>query len=167
VRGLPGHVLDLIRPHPEVLAGAVSELAEQLRFVLDALHAAIGAGPQHPVHRDLHPRQLIVAGDAVVLLDWDLAAQGDPALDVGNLRAWAQHRQPAVAPAATAAFERGYAQVGDPDVLGKAAAYTAFTQLRLAVKRYRLDGPAALPIVRSLLDAATALLDPERSDVLV
>jgi Ser/Thr protein kinase RdoA (MazF antagonist) len=36
------------------------------------------------IHRDFHPDQVLVHGDAVYLLDLDLYAAGDPALDVGN-----------------------------------------------------------------------------------
>jgi len=171
-RDLAGHVTDLIRPHPRELASAVPELAGQIAALLQGLAACLataGANGVRPVHRDLHPRQLFVQHDgrrsSVVLLDWDLAAQGDPALDVGNLRAWLRHRHPADRAGAVArAFEDGYAQHGDPTVLDHADVYAAFTRLRLAVKRFRVDGPAALPVVRHLLDEASCLITPRRAE---
>ncbi|MBX7103558.1 MAG: aminoglycoside phosphotransferase family protein [Gemmataceae bacterium] len=39
---------------------------------------------QSLIHRDFYPEQVLVAPDAVVLLDLDLLSRGDPALDVGN-----------------------------------------------------------------------------------
>ncbi len=169
-RDLAGHVTDLIRPQPLALAAAVPALAGQIAALLDGLAECLSttdaAQQARPVHRDLHPRQLIVQRDAgggsVVLLDWDLAAQGDPALDVGNLRGWLHHRHPADrAGAAALAFEDGYAQLGDPTVLDRADPYMAFSRLRLAVKTFRLDGTAALPVVKHLLDGATSLLAEE------
>lgn len=37
-----------------------------------------------PIHRDLYPGNLIVDGDRTYILDLDLYAMGDPALDAGN-----------------------------------------------------------------------------------
>lgn len=42
-------------------------------------------GAPVPLHRDLHDKQLLVDGDDVGLIDFDLAAVGDPALDLANL----------------------------------------------------------------------------------
>lgn len=36
------------------------------------------------IHRDFHPDQALIAPDRIFILDFDLAAMGDPALDVGN-----------------------------------------------------------------------------------
>ncbi|MEE8142449.1 MAG: phosphotransferase [Planctomycetota bacterium] len=38
-------------------------------------------------HRDFHDKQVLISGDRGTLLDLDLAAQGPPALDVGNILA--------------------------------------------------------------------------------
>jgi aminoglycoside phosphotransferase (APT) family kinase protein len=40
--------------------------------------------PLHPIHRDFYHDQVILDGSRVYLLDLDLFAMGDPALDVGN-----------------------------------------------------------------------------------
>ncbi|MFV2068317.1 MAG: phosphotransferase family protein, partial [Pirellulales bacterium] len=36
------------------------------------------------IHRDFHPGQVLVDGEGLVLIDFDLYAHGDPGLDVGN-----------------------------------------------------------------------------------
>lgn len=36
------------------------------------------------IHRDFHPGQILVDGERLVLVDFDLYARGDPGLDVGN-----------------------------------------------------------------------------------
>lgn len=161
-RGMSGHIADLMRPQPQALASAVPELAGRIESVLQQLHQAVAAVGAHPIHRDLHPRQLIVQADTVVLLGWDFAAHGDPAMDAGSLRAHLQHRQTAgEATAAIAAFEAGYAEAGNPTVLGRAHVYSALTRLRLALKGCRLGGRDAFPVVRRLLDEAADLLAVE------
>jgi aminoglycoside phosphotransferase (APT) family kinase protein len=65
-------------------AGGVDELIGRAR-------RSLSAGPTAPcrIHRDLHDKQVLVdsvaAGPAVGLLDFDLAAVGEPALDLANL----------------------------------------------------------------------------------
>lgn len=97
------------------------------------------------VHRDLHDGQLLLEGDAVGMLDFDLLALGDPALDLANLLAHlelrAQQGLP-VDPAATAeAVLEGYRP--DPAV--------------------RTALPAYLEAARSRLRAVYAFRDPELS----
>jgi hypothetical protein len=45
---------------------------------------SIGAAPVCPIHRDFYHDQVVVDGSHLYLLDLDLFALGDPALDVGN-----------------------------------------------------------------------------------
>ncbi len=66
--------------------------ADRLARVLDAsdrLAATIPepAGGKVGIHRDYYADQLLVDGDRVVLLDFDLYCAGDPALDIGNFAA--------------------------------------------------------------------------------
>ena len=87
------------------------------------------------VHRDLHDRQVLVDGDGSVgLLDFDLLAAGEPALDLANLLVHLDLRQeqgvlPAAAPLRDAVLA-GY----DPSaaVLARVPVYAAATRLRLA-----------------------------------
>lgn len=39
------------------------------------------------IHRDFYPDQVLVGGERLYLLDFDLYCRGDPALDIGNFRA--------------------------------------------------------------------------------
>ena len=52
---------------------------------------AVGVPPA-PLHRDLHLGQLVARGDGVAVLDWDLHAAGDPALDLANLLVYLETR---------------------------------------------------------------------------
>ncbi len=62
-------------------------LAPRVRQLFDGcsrLAARLDPPPPALIHRDFYPAQAIVDGDRVHLVDLDLCARGDPALDVGN-----------------------------------------------------------------------------------
>jgi streptomycin 6-kinase len=89
------------------------------------------------LHRDLHDKQVLLEDSGPVgLLDLDLAACGDPALDLANLlvhvelRALQGHCSDARARACAAALIEGYSPA--PAVLARLAFYAAATRLRLA-----------------------------------
>lgn len=161
------HLRDLVRPHPEVLARAFPALSGQIHGLLDGLLAMPACGTA-PIHRDLHPRQLLLSGSRVWLLDWDLAAQGDPALDVGNFCAYLRARWPeATAEVAVTAFRAGYAPLAGPGVLARVGWFEAFAFLRLACKQFRMQGSAAEPAVTGLLAQAQRCMSAEIDHVAV
>lgn len=53
----------------------------------DTLALLVTDRPRCGIHRDFYPDQLLVDGSAVVLVDFDLYCEGDPALDIGNFAA--------------------------------------------------------------------------------
>lgn len=89
------------------------------------------------VHRDLHDKQILVAGaDDAGILDLDTLAVGDPALDLANLlvhlelRMLQGHCNAAVAGAAGDAFAHGYGP--DQALRARLPAYAGAARLRLA-----------------------------------
>ena len=40
--------------------------------------------PSVPTHRDFYPDQVLIAGDSLCIIDWDLLCLSHPALDMGN-----------------------------------------------------------------------------------
>jgi hypothetical protein len=103
--------------------------------------AGLLARPARPrpvlLHRDLHDKQLLLApGLPPGLLDLDLAARGDPALDLANLLVHLDLRRlqgrctRARAEACAAAVLEGYAP--DPATVDRLAGYAATARLRLA-----------------------------------
>ena len=143
-RDMRGHIDDLMRPHPGRLVREVPELAPRLRRVLAALLEADANCASRPVdvtiHRDVHPRQLFLDGERVCLIDWDLSARGDAALDVGNFVAYLRARR-RVDQSSVDALLRGYAATGSRDVLARVPLYEALTYVRLSCKRFRVGGP--------------------------
>ncbi|MCZ2860233.1 phosphotransferase [Blastococcus sp. VKM Ac-2987] len=111
---------------------------------------ALAAGPAgRPVllHRDLHDRQVLVAGDGSVgLLDLDLLAAGEPALDLANLLVHLElrERQGLLRDAAVLreAVLEGYRPSGA--TLDRVPAHAAATRLRLAaVYAFRPGAPVS------------------------
>ncbi|MCP3915348.1 MAG: phosphotransferase [bacterium] len=124
-----------VRPVPD----GVDRALEDLRRT-----AVVGQRPgsQPPVflHRDLHDGQLLTEDGRVYILDFDIAAAGDPALDLGNLTAHLQLRalqgwcgaSQARAEECASALLEGYASTGS-GFYGRLSWYQASTFLRLAL----------------------------------
>jgi hypothetical protein len=112
---------------------------ERIEAVLDAcrmLAARVRARPVVILHRDFYPDQILVDGERLHLLDLDLCARGDPALDLGNFVAHLQERalrEPQIAARATRvgdAFVARYREL-DPDP-GLPEAIAIYARLTLA-----------------------------------
>lgn len=67
--------------------GLLTHLSVEPGRLLEMVHGRLAGEGGAPglVHRDLHDKQLLLAGDAVGMLDFDLAATGEAALDLANL----------------------------------------------------------------------------------
>ena len=118
-------------------AAAAPALAQRLGTLLAAGRAAAATPPPGPltgIHRDWYPDQILIDGDSAWILDLDLYAQGDPALDLGNFLAHVtdlsirRHGSAQSLARHEAAFLAGYAGAG-----GRAEPATAtFKALALA-----------------------------------
>src|SRR6266487_115355 len=91
------HVADVLRTLHERLGVLAAQRPDwggrrgghrlgRLLAACDRLAATIPAPPPEPggIHRDFYPDQVLVAGERLYLLDFDLYSHGDPALDIGN-----------------------------------------------------------------------------------
>lgn len=170
-RSFDEHVGDLVHPHPEALAEDRPELAGALRAVLAGCRAATaggGHGRAAPLHRDFHPRQLFHGGRQVWLIGWDLAAAGDPGLDLGNFVALLEIKHGEAGRPMAAAFLDGYAarSAGWPQLAARLPGWQATACLRRACKALRLGGAGANDEARRLLRRAEDRLNgrggPER-----
>lgn len=158
-RGISDHLAELVTPHPDALAptGLPEALVLALQETARAALAAEVTGLAGMVHRDVHPRQLLVDGSRVWLLDWDLAACGDPALDLANLIQHSRYRlSTPLSERVVEALLEGYAPSGD--LLLRLPALEAFSAVRLACKAARLQGAAAAAAVTTLVGRARAAL---------
>ena len=139
-RRLADHVAELIRPSPEALASALPAHAGRISGTLERLRTAEAAWGELRVatlHRDFHLRQLFDDGRRITVVDWDDAASGDPAFDVGFFTAYLRtHFDARVAQAGISAFCAGYGAGGG--IRERVAVYEQFNYLRRACRRFRL-----------------------------
>lgn len=111
----------------------------RLRRVLDGCaHVArtVRDAPVSGVHRDFYHDQVIAGADRIWLLDLDLAAQGDPAVDVGNFTAHVVEQSLRLLRSADAlsgveaAFVAGYLEAGGRASPESADVYKTLTLAR-------------------------------------
>jgi aminoglycoside phosphotransferase (APT) family kinase protein len=137
---LRDHVHELVRPDPRELAAALPAHAARITRALERMIAEEQAWHTPPfalLHRDFHLRQLFDDGEHVTVLDWDDAACGDPAFDVGYFTTYLKtHYEPAAADSGIASFRRGYG--GDRALWSRRPTYERFNHLRRACRRFRL-----------------------------
>ena len=99
------------RKQVALVALADPQLADELSRELDAasaLTASTRSGRSAWIHGDLHPLQVLV-GSQLVILDWERARVGESEEDLGNLLAHLAWEAFDAAPAAWSALMRGYA----------------------------------------------------------
>lgn len=141
------HIRDLIHPNPRALGRRWPEYRASIERVLAELlereNQFRGEVQPAPIHRDFHLRQLFWDPRRVWVIDFDLFALGDPALDVGNFLVYLEtHLAPDASASAREAFLHGYAIESDEAMQARLPVYQGFTWLRLACKsaRLRADG---------------------------
>ncbi|MFT3757610.1 phosphotransferase [Thauera sp.] len=142
------------------LAARIEAVARACERLAAALPQAAACG----VHRDFYPDQVLVDGETVVLLDFDLHALGDPALDVGNFVAHVTeqsirfHHDAAALAVHESAFVDAY-RAGMPDVARESiAGYTALSLARHIHLSTRFEDRAHTTMM--LLEACEARLAP-------
>jgi thiamine kinase-like enzyme len=88
------------------------------------------------IHRDFYPDQVLVGGEHLYLLDFDLYCEGDPALDIGN---FVGHMR-----------EYGLRTTGSPDAFKEheQAMVERFVQLSSEATRQRIEVYSLLTLAR-------------------
>jgi aminoglycoside phosphotransferase (APT) family kinase protein len=82
-----GDELRILRDCLAQVAVTEPQLARRLDRLLDSCSRAAGSlagAPTCGIHRDFYSDQVLVDGDRLTLVDFDLYCLGDPALDIGN-----------------------------------------------------------------------------------
>lgn len=156
------HMKELMRPHPFILAQAVPELrarVEGLMAEMLRIEAAWGANWATAwLHRDFHIGQLFYGRGRVWVIDWDLAAYGDPALDVGNFLQNLNKYMGRKAQSGRAAFIEGYLENGEAAVVERSPLYEGLNNLRRACKAFRQQAPGWRQDASHFIDAGEQCL---------
>ncbi len=99
----------------------------------------LGNRPASPLHRDFHAGNVLIAGESVYLIDFDLCAMGDAAVDIGNYiahlieRSYRKHGGSGALDHHVEAFRSGYERGGGT---WDEAAVDTFTTMTLARHLY-------------------------------
>ncbi len=121
--------------------GAAAAPSLPTAALAEAAVALAGAMPEpapSPAHRDFHPEQALIDGERVWLIDLDLYAMADPALDAGNFVAHLietgvrLHGCAAALDAHAGAFLAAWAADGPLDAPGRVPAWTTLALARCA-----------------------------------
>ena len=165
-----GHELEILEIHLREVADNRPEWRPRLTWVLDQCHrlvATLPAVPSVPLHRDFYHDQVLVEGERLWLVDFDLLCGGDPALDVGN---FAGHllelalREPAQRPhleALADAFLQRYQELAPSVSRSALQAYTTLTLVRHISLSTRFE--ARRPFTARLLELCEQRLGRETS----
>lgn len=135
------HLSDISVPRRHSAANEIDILERRLgkdSVLLDACKAAaqgLVIVGERPLHRDFHPGQILHSGSGIGIIDFDLLAMGDPAVDVGNFIAHlidAEIRFDLDMQAVTLAFENAYQSAGGPALKSSVEIYAALSLARLS-----------------------------------
>lgn len=153
-------------------AAALPRRADRISALLAASSAVLttlGEGPVTGIHRDWYPDQALINGEAVWILDLDLHAQGDPAIDLGNFAAHVrelairQYGDPAALASHESAFLDGYAAGGGRLEQVRFKGLRAASLARLVGVSLRI--PDRQPATDAILDVAERLVRDASQDL--
>jgi aminoglycoside phosphotransferase (APT) family kinase protein len=159
--------LNILRTRLRLVAHSHPHWAERVERVVAAcerLAASFTPNEPKPVHRDFYPGQVLIHGETITLLDFDLTAWGDPALDVGNYLAHVTELSLRVARDAAAfrehesAFESHYRD-GQPGVSSKSIViYTTLSLARhIYISTQFIDRSHLTPVLLALCEERLGL----------
>jgi tRNA A-37 threonylcarbamoyl transferase component Bud32 len=74
-----------LREAQDIIATARPDLADVVRGMVDAIASGLEGAPSSLIHGDLKPDHILIDGDRVALVDFDLLGAADPIIDVAHL----------------------------------------------------------------------------------
>src|SRR5256884_3717633 len=84
--------LEELRRGATIVEWARPELATQVRAITAAVAAGLEEVPPAPIHGDLKPDHVCLAGDRVIFIDLDSVVLGDPVRDAAHMFAYVAGR---------------------------------------------------------------------------
>ena len=77
-----------LRAAQEVLTSARPDLADEISGIVQAVALGLESAPSSLIHGDLKPDHILIDGDRVALIDFDLYGAADPVIDIAHLLAF-------------------------------------------------------------------------------
>jgi tRNA A-37 threonylcarbamoyl transferase component Bud32 len=77
-----------LREAQVIIATARPDLADVVRGMVDAIASGLEGAPSSLIHGDLKPDHILIDGDRVALVDFDLLGAADPIIDIAHLLAF-------------------------------------------------------------------------------
>jgi len=74
-----------LREAQEILATARPDLADVVRDMVQVVASGLESAPSSLIHGDLKPEHILIDGDRVALIDFDLLGAADPIIDIAHL----------------------------------------------------------------------------------
>src|SRR5262249_23606689 len=144
---------------------------ERLQKAGERLRGAVAGRSTAGIHRDFYADQVLVDGDRLVILDFDLYCTGDPGLDPGNFlghvteQALRTHGDPRTLADVEEALEERFVELSGESVRASVQAYAALTLARHVYLSMLF--PARRPLTQDLLslseERVSACLPPGAS----
>ena len=80
--------LDRLREARQFLVSARPDLADDVAAIVESVASGLAEAPSALIHGDLKPDHILIEGDRVALIDFDLLGRADPIADVAHLVAF-------------------------------------------------------------------------------
>ncbi len=77
-----------LREAEDTVRSARPDLAQDVSDLVNAVIDGLDAAPTAIIHGDLKPEHILIGGDSVALIDFDLCGAADPVIDVAHLVAF-------------------------------------------------------------------------------
>ena len=127
------------------------------------LHERLPQEPPTFTHRDFKCEHLLVTPGGLTLIDFDICAFADPALDIGkflaDLQLWFARNDRAGLEQAQEQFLAGYGPAAAEGRAIRARLYESVVLVKMAILRARLFEPNAEHRTKRLIDRAQAVID--------
>lgn len=159
-----------LREAEDTVRAARPDLAPDVADLVNAVVAGLDAAPTAIIHGDLKPEHILIDGDRIALIDFDLCAAADPVIDVAHLiaflgasqeRARSRREQPA---SAAQVFVEEYFAHAPAAWRARLPLYHAMTGIHRAAGLCRRRGPGGQERVESVLREGHALLAGEAGE---
>ncbi|MGH3089947.1 MAG: phosphotransferase family protein [Rubrobacteraceae bacterium] len=142
---------------------------ERILCACDRLGASLPAPKLVPIHRDFYADQVLVDGERIRLLDFDLYCEGDPGLDIGNFAAHLTEQalrtlgNPDALKDREEALVESFVELSGEEVLRAVRVYSALTLARHVHISFRI--PERGPLTEDILDLCEERLPHALRDI--